>query len=77
MTESIAGHMIELNFHYQLGPQRLPLGTPLGTPTARDSGRFAGKARHGPQRLQPAGQRPPFEVRDRGGEPDMIESASL
>jgi hypothetical protein len=29
MPKSIAGHVIELNFHHQLRPRWLPLATPL------------------------------------------------
>src|SRR5579864_6456247 len=65
MAKSIAGHVIELHFHHEFRPQRLPFATALGTPTAGTSGRLAGKAGPAPECLQPPGQRRPLAVCDR------------
>ena len=45
MPKSIAGDVVEADFHYEFWTNGLPLSAPLRAPPARAAGGFAGKSR--------------------------------
>jgi hypothetical protein len=75
VPEPVAGHVVEPHLDHEFGSQRLPFAAAPGAPAARAAGRFSSEAGRLAKRLQPAGQRAPFGVRDRRGEADVIELA--
>src|ERR1700691_3659697 len=67
MTESLARHMVEANFHDEFRPERYPFAAALSTPSARTARRPSGKARWLTKRFQTPRQTGPLFIRYRRG----------